>query len=51
MNIFEILLIVFCCTFVLSVTVKGIIDKKKGKNGCGCNCKNCPSKSGCSSNK
>ncbi len=51
MGVLEILLIIFCSVFVLGVVVKSVIDKKNGKNGCGCNCQNCPSKSGCKSNK
>ncbi len=41
----EIIVIIASVLIVGGVIVKSIIDKKKGKNSCGCNCANC---SGCS---
>ena len=37
----EIIVIIACVLIVGSVIITSIINKKKGKNSCGCNCKNC----------
>ncbi|MBQ7235682.1 MAG: FeoB-associated Cys-rich membrane protein [Clostridia bacterium] len=44
----EIIVIIACVVIVAGVIVKSIIDKKKGKTSCGCDCSKC---SGCSSCK
>lgn len=49
MGFYEILIIVLCSAFVIGVIVKAIIDRKNGKNSCGCDCANC--KSNCKSKK
>jgi len=41
----EIIVIIACVLIVGGVIVKSIINKKKGKTSCGCDCSNC---SGCS---
>lgn len=48
MQLIEILVIIACVLIVAGVTISVIINKKKGKNSCGCDCANC---SGCSSRK
>ncbi len=37
----EIIVIIACVLIVGGVIAKAIIDKKKGRNSCGCNCANC----------
>ena len=37
----EIIVIIASVLIVGGVIAKSIIDKKKGKNSCGCNCVNC----------
>ena len=37
----EIIVIIACVLIVGGVIVTSIINKKKGKNSCGCDCKNC----------
>lgn len=37
----EIIVIVACVLIVALVIIKSIIDKKKGKTSCGCDCINC----------
>jgi hypothetical protein len=39
----EIIVIIACVLIVGGVTVSSIINKKKGKNGCGCDCSRCSS--------
>ncbi len=41
MSLIEILVIVACVAIVGSVIVFSIINKKKGKTSCGCDCANC----------
>lgn len=48
MQLIEILVIIACVLIVAGVTVSVIINKKKGKSTCGCDCANC---SGCSARK
>lgn len=48
MQLIEILVIIACVLIVAGVTISVIINKKKGKNSCGCDCANC---SGCSSRR
>ncbi len=47
----EILLIVACVAIVVSVIVTSIINKKKGKTSCGCDCSSCSYCSSCNSKK
>ena len=42
----EIIVIVVCALIVIGVITMSIINKKKGKTSCGCNCANC--KNSCS---
>ena len=44
MQAIEIVVIVLCVLIVGGVIAKAIIDKKKGKTSCGCDCAHC---SGC----
>ena len=48
MTLIEVLVIVACVLIVFGVIIKSIVDKKKGKTSCGCDCSKC---SGCSSCK
>jgi len=48
MTLIEILVIVACSLIVLGVIVLTIINKKKGKTSCGCDCANC---AGCAHKK
>ncbi len=41
MSLIEILVIVACVLIVGSVIAVSIINKKKGKTSCGCDCANC----------
>lgn len=41
MTLLEILVIIACTLIVLGVVVWSIINKKKGKTSCGCDCANC----------
>ena len=36
---------------VVAIIVKGILNKKKGKSSCGCNCGNCPMSGKCHTEK
>ncbi len=47
----DIILIVGLAVVVVGVIAHLIYRKKKGINGCGCGCKNCPSASSCGANK
>ena len=47
----EIILIIACVGIVVSVAITSIINKKKGKTSCGCNCSNCKYSSNCKTNK
>ena len=47
MGFFEILVIVLSVLIVVGVIVKSVIDKKRGKSPCGCDCSKCSC--GCSS--
>ena len=44
----EIIVIISCVLIVVGVILKSVIDKKKGKSSCGCDCSHC---SGCSNCK
>lgn len=44
----DIVIISLCVIMVVGVTALSIINKKKGKTSCGCNCATCK---GCSSQK
>ncbi len=44
----EIIVIIACVVIVAGVIAKSIINKKKGKTSCGCDCSKC---SGCSTCK
>lgn len=46
MTLIEIIVIISCALIVGGVIIKSIINKKKGKTSCGCDCANC---SGCAS--
>ena len=48
MTLLEILVIIACSLIVLGVIIWSVINKKKGKTSCGCNCSNC---SGCANKK
>lgn len=37
----EIIVIIACALIVGGVIISSIINKKKGKTSCGCNCANC----------
>ena len=41
MQLIEILVIIGCVLIVGGVIAMSIINKKKGKSSCGCNCANC----------
>ena len=41
MEFIEIVVIIACILIVGGVIIKSIIDKKKGKTSCGCNCSSC----------
>jgi hypothetical protein len=41
MGFLEIAVIVVCSLVVIGVIAKSIIDKKKGKSPCGCDCSKC----------
>lgn len=43
MNLIDIIIIALCVVFSIFVIIKSIINKKKGKTSCGCNCSNCQS--------
>ncbi len=47
----EIIVIIACVLIVGGVTVASIINKKKGKNSCGCNCSCCSNCSSCKTKK
>lgn len=47
----DIILIVGLAVVVVGVIAHLIYRKKKGINGCGCGCKNCPSASSCGAKK
>ncbi len=49
MTLTEILVIIACVLIVGGVIIKSIIDKKKGKCSCGCDCSKCSHN--CSSKK
>lgn len=37
----EIIVIIVCSLIVLGVVIMALINKKKGKTSCGCDCANC----------
>lgn len=41
MEFIEIIVIIACILIVGGVIIKSIIDKKKGKTSCGCDCSSC----------
>ncbi len=43
----EIIVITACVLIVGGVIISSIINRKKGKNSCGCNCSNCSYRMGC----
>ena len=43
----EIIVIIACVLIVGGVIAKGIINKKKGKSSCGCDCGSCRSNCHC----
>ena len=47
----EIIVIIACVLIVGGVIATSIINKKKGKNSCGCDCANCSSCSVCKNKK
>lgn len=47
----EIIVIIASVLIVGGVIVKSIIDKKKGKTSCGCNCSNCSKCRSCNINQ
>lgn len=49
MTLLEILVIIGCCLIVGGVITISIINKRKGKTSCGCDCANCSSCSACKS--
>ena len=48
MTLIEVVVIIACVLIVGGVILSAILNKKKGKTSCGCNCAHC---SGCSSIK
>ena len=48
MSPIDIIVIIGCALLGVYVIVSSILNKKKGKTGCGCNCSNC---SGCAYSK
>lgn len=50
MKLYEILIIVVACAFVLGITIWRIVRHAKGKGGCDCGC-DCAHCSGCSPQK
>ena len=50
MTLLEILVIVFASLIVIGVLVVSIINKKKGKSSCGCNCSACKNRCACKKN-
>lgn len=51
MGLFEILLIIACSLIVVGVIVKSVIDRKNGKNSCGCDCSSCSGSCSCKTRK
>ena len=47
----DIVIIVFAVAMTAFVIVRSIINKKKGKTGCGCDCTGCAGCSSCPSKK
>lgn len=47
MTAIEIIVIIACVLIVVGVIIKTIINKKKGKTSCGCDCSKCSSCSAC----
>lgn len=45
----EIIVIIACVLIVGGVIVRSIINKKKGKTSCGCDCSNCSGSCSCCS--
>lgn len=41
MELYEILVLIFAVIICSLIIVKIILDKKKGKNSCGCDCAHC----------
>lgn len=46
-NIGTIIVAVIVCAILVSIAVKMIIDRKKGKTSCGCGCSDCPMNGKC----
>ncbi len=49
MGALEIIVIIMCVLIVFGVIAKSVIEKKKGKNACGCSCAHCKYANKCSS--
>ena len=50
MSPIDIIVIIGCAGLGIYVVINSIINKKKGKTSCGCNCSNCKN-SACKSNQ
>lgn len=46
-NLATIIISAVLLLIVVSIIVKLVNDRKKGKTSCGCGCENCPSSSAC----
>ncbi len=54
MNLIDILVIIGCVLIILTTVILAIVNKKKGKTSCGCDCSKCAgckNKSTCKSNE
>lgn len=47
MSAIEIIVIIACVLIVSGVIIRAIINKKNGKNSCGCDCANCSACQAC----
>lgn len=51
MKLIEILVIIACVLIVGGVIAMAIVNKKKGKSSCGCDCSSCSSCGSCKGKK
>ncbi len=51
MGIVDILIIVACVLIVAGTVTLSIVNKKKGKSSCGCDCASCKGCSACKTDK
>lgn len=51
MNLVDVIIIAIAVVVVVGTIVLGIINKKKGKTSCGCNCAECSKCSHCPTTK